>query len=352
MQTNSQLGVAVIGAGRAGMIHARNFGNGHVQGARLVAIADPVAAALEGARSEFGGVAVYTDYVELLNDAAVDAVVVATPSAEHCAIVRAAAGAGKHILCEKPMAMNAGECDLMLKAVAEAGVKLQIGFMRRFDANFMAAKERIEADEIGQVVQVKSLTHGPTTPKPWMYDIRISNGPLSEVNSHDIDTVRWFSGSDFEEVHAIAGNYRSPNASQEYPHFYDNVVLSARLANGMQGVVLGAQGVQYGYDARCEVLGERGLITVGDLAATSVFTHTVSGSNTQIVHSWMRLFLDAYRNEDAAFTVCIHEDQPPQVSGLDGKAAVMVVNAGNRSIVERRPVLLSEVAMDACGGGE
>jgi myo-inositol 2-dehydrogenase/D-chiro-inositol 1-dehydrogenase/scyllo-inositol 2-dehydrogenase (NAD+) len=257
---------------------------------------------------------------------------------------KAAAQAGKHILCEKPMAMNAAECDRMLAAVERAGVKLQIGFMRRFDAGFVAAKERVDAGEIGRVVQVKSLTHGPTTPKPWMYDIRKSNGPLSEVNSHDIDTVRWFSGSEFEEVYAIAGNYRSPEARQQYPDFYDNVILSARLENGMQGAITGAQGVQYGYDARCEILGEKGLITVGSLAATSVATHTVAGSTTPIVHSWMDLFLDAYRAEDEDFVRCILDDRRPRAGGRDGKAAVMVVNAGNRSIVERRPVRLSEEA--------
>jgi myo-inositol 2-dehydrogenase/D-chiro-inositol 1-dehydrogenase/scyllo-inositol 2-dehydrogenase (NAD+) len=242
------------------------------------------------------------------------------------------------------MAMNAPECDAMLAAVEQAGVKLQIGFMRRYDAGFVAAKQRVDAGEIGKVVLVRSLTHGPSTPKPWMYDIRKSNGPLSEVNSHDIDTVRWFSGSEFEEVYCIAGNFRSPEARQQYPDFYDNVLLSARLDNGMQGSITGAQGVQYGYDARCEILGEKGLITVGSLAADSVATHTAAGSTASIVHSWMDLFLDAYRAEDEDFVRCILDDRLPRADGHDGKAAVTVVNAGNRSIVQRRPVRLGEEA--------
>jgi myo-inositol 2-dehydrogenase/D-chiro-inositol 1-dehydrogenase/scyllo-inositol 2-dehydrogenase (NAD+) len=336
------VGVAVIGAGRAGMIHARNFASGSIAGAELVAVAEPLEEARCKASQELHLARACSDYRELLSNRTTDAIVVATPSAYHCEIVVAAAQAKKHILCEKPMAMNAAECDEMLAAVKQAGVKLQIGFMRRFDAGFVAAKKRIEAGEIGRVVLVKSLTHGPTTPKPWMYDIRKSNGPLSEVNSHDIDTVRWFSDSEFEEVYAIAGNYRSPDAREEYPDFYDNVVLSARLASGMQGSITGAQGVQYGYDARCEILGEKGLITVGSLAANSVTTHTVGRSTSTIVHSWMDLFLDAYRVEDEDFVRCILEDRQPRADGQDGKAAVMVVNAGNRSIVERRPVRLSE----------
>ena len=329
------------------MIHARNFSFGRVAQASLAAIVEPVEPARQAASQELRLERVYADYRQALADPAVDAVVVATPSEHHSAIVVAAARAGKHILCEKPMAMNERECDEMLAAVDRAGVKLQIGFMRRFDAGFVAARQRIEAGEIGRVVLVKSLTYGPSIPKPWMYDIRQSNGPLSEVNSHDIDTLRWFSGSEFEEVYAIAGNYRSPDALQTYPDFYDNVVLSARMKNGMQGSICGAQGVRYGYDARCEILGENGLITVGSLAAAAVTTHNATGSTTPIVHSWTDLFLDGYRAEDEDFVRCIRENCRPRVGGVDGKAAVQVVNAGNRSIRERRPVRLDEEGVAA-----
>ncbi|MHB0958045.1 MAG: Gfo/Idh/MocA family oxidoreductase [Pirellulaceae bacterium] len=342
MATASQLGIAVIGTGRAGMIHARNFAAGRVPGAALALLVDPVAESRQAACQELSFEHASSDYRDALRSPSVDAVVVATPSALHCEIVVAAARAGKHVLCEKPMGMHAGECDTMLDAVEQAGVKLQIGFMRRFDAGFVAAKQRVDAGEIGRVVLVKSLTHGPTTPKPWMYDIRKSNGPLSEVNSHDIDTVRWVSGSEFDEVFAVAGNYRSPGARAQFPDFYDNVVLSARLENGMQGSICGAQGVEYGYDSRCEILGEKGLITVGSLAANTVTTHTLAGSTSAIVRSWQNLFLDAYRAEDEDFVRCVWEDRAPCAGGQDGKAAVMVVNAGNRSIVERRPVRISE----------
>lgn len=342
------VGICVIGAGRAGMIHARNFALGRVADAQLVAVVEPVAAARVQAGEELPGVRCYADYEEALGDPRVDAVVVATPTTFHRPIVVAAARAGKHILCEKPMALRGAECDEMIAAAAAAHVTLQIGFMRRFDAGFVAAKARVDAGEIGAVVLVKSLTHGPTTPKPWMYDIRKSLGPLAEVNSHDIDSLRWFTGSEFAEVYAIAGNYRSPQAREPYPDFYDNVLLTARMRNGMQGSISGAQGVQYGYDARCEILGERGLITVGSLAANSVVRYTVDGSQAAVVHSWMNLFLDAYRAEDEDFVRCLREARPPRAGGLDGKAAVMVVNAGNQSIAERRPVRLE--ALESAAG--
>jgi predicted dehydrogenase len=344
MDSSSKIAVAVIGAGRAGMIHARNFASGRVDGASLAALVDPDDQACRAACRQLSLPLGCPDYREVLRDPGVHAVVVATPSAFHAEIVIAAARAGKHVLCEKPMAMDVAQCDAMLAAVEDAGVKLQVGFMRRYDAGFVAAKQRVEAGEIGRVVLIKSLTHGPSQPKDWMYDLRKSNGPLSEVNSHDIDTLRWFSGSEFDEVYAIGGNYRCPEARPSHPDFYDNVILSARMANGMQGFLSGAQGVRYGYDARCEILGEHGLIMVGRLAADSVVVHTGARSSTAVVTSWMDLFQEAYRAEDEDFVRCIVEDRQPRAGGQDGKAAVMVVNAGNRSIVERRPVRLHEEA--------
>lgn len=342
MAEGSKLAVAVIGAGRAGLIHAHNFAAGRVAGASLATVVEPVESVRWRACQELCLARAEGDYRDVLRDATIAAVIVATPSATHCEIVVAAAAAGKHILCEKPMALTVADCDRMLAAVDQAGVKLQIGFMRRFDPDFLEAKELLDRGKIGRAVLIKSLTHGPSTPQPWMYDLEKSNGPLSEVNSHDIDTLRWFSGSEFEEVFAIGGNFRSPQARQQFPDFYDNVILSARLANGMQGFIAGAQGVQYGYDARCEILGERGLITAGRLTGDSVVRHTASGSRRAVVRSWMDLFSAAYCEEDQDFVRCIQEDRRPRAEGRDGRAAVLVVNAGNRSIRERRPVNLSE----------
>jgi myo-inositol 2-dehydrogenase/D-chiro-inositol 1-dehydrogenase/scyllo-inositol 2-dehydrogenase (NAD+) len=175
------IGVCVIGAGRAGMMHARNLAA--TAGAALAAIADPEPRALRAASDQFPGATPYGDYRQALQDRRVQAVVVASPTGSHRDIVVAAAKAGKHVFCEKPMAVNVAECEEMIAAAARHNVKLQIGFMRRFDAGFIAAKARIDSGEIGQAVLIKSLTHGPNVPKPWMYDISKSNGPLAEVAS-------------------------------------------------------------------------------------------------------------------------------------------------------------------------
>ncbi|MBN1834456.1 MAG: Gfo/Idh/MocA family oxidoreductase [Spirochaetales bacterium] len=338
-----KIGVCVIGSGRAGMIHARNYVRG-IPGAELVALADSREDMVREACAELELEKSFLEYREALKDDAVGAVVVATPTVFHRDIVVAAARAGKHVFCEKPMAMNVAECSEMIEAAERAGVNLQIGFMRRFDAGFQQARKQIADGEIGQVVLVKSLTRGPSVPQPWMYDIAASNGPLAEVNSHDIDTLHWFTGSEFREVYAIAGNYRCPEARAEHPDFYDNVVLTASFANGAQGVIDGAVSVGYGYDARVEVLGTDGVLFIGQIEDLPV---AVCARDQKVVRrsvwSWRGLFTDAYRAEDESFIAAIREERPPEVTGVDGRRAVQVVNAGNRSIAERRPVVLDEV---------
>lgn len=339
----NKVGVCVFGTGRAGLIHARNFARG-IEGAFLAALVDPQEEALAAAGRELGIDRCFTDYREALEDPAIQAVIVVTPTRLHREIAVAAARSGRHILCEKPMAISVEECRDMIRAAEEQRVVLQIGFMRRFDPSFRAAKEAIERGDIGPVVQVKSLTHGPSVPQPWMYDLDSSNGPLAEVNSHDIDTLRWYTGGEFQEVYALAGNYRCLEAKADFPDFYDNVSLLARFRNGMQGFIGGAVSVSYGYDSRVEILGTRGLLCVGRQEQGSTVTCTSQGAIVRpFVRSWRNLFVEAYEEEDREFIRAIIEERTPRVTGRDGLLAVQVVEAGNRSIREGRPVSLPEL---------
>ena len=326
------LGICLIGCGRAGMIHARNYVN-KVKGARMVACADVVEAAAKAAADELGIDKWFTDYREALKLQEVDAVVVVSPTNLHREIVIDCADAGKHIFCEKPMAMNVQECQDMIDACERNHVKLQIGFMRRHDKSFKQAKELLDSGAIGDLVQIHSHTRGPSKPRPWMYDIKKSNGILAEVNSHDIDACRWFAGSDMVKLYAIAGNYRNPEARAEYPDYYDSVVMSGSFANGVQFVIDGAAYVQYGYDSHVELVGTKGVLHVGRSEGSSVRCTTVEhGTSQPFINSWMTLFEDAYLAEDNAFTQAVLNDAPTPVTGYDGLQAVKVVEAGNRSI--------------------
>ena len=333
-----KLGICLIGCGRAGMIHARNYKN-KIENARMVACVDAVEAAAKAAAEEMGIDKYYTDYHEILNDPQVDAVVVVAPTDLHKQIVIDCAAAGKHIFCEKPMAMTVEECDEMIEACDKAEVKLQIGFMRRFDASFREAKRLVDSGAIGELVQIHSNTRGPSKPRPWMYDIKMSNGILAEVNSHDIDAVRWMAGSDIESVYAVAGNFRNPEAKEQYPDYYDSVLMNGTLKSGVHFCIDGAAYVQYGYDPKMEIIGTKGKINVGRSDKEFVHCTTVeNGTNTPFINSWMTLFIDAYLAEDTSFVNAVLNDTPVEVSGVDGRMAVATVEAGNCSITEKKIV--------------
>lgn len=340
MTMKERIRICLIGCGRAGMIHARSYA-GQVKGAELVALCDAVEEGLKAAQEELQVKYVYTDYREAMKNEEIDAVVVVTPTQFHKDIVVAAADAGKHIFCEKPMASSPEECDAMIEACRRNHVKLQMGFMRRFDKNFRRGKEIVASGAIGRVAMLKSNTYGPSEPKEWMYDIRKNQGPIGEVNSHDLDIVRWYAGSEPKKIYAAGNNFRSPEKAEEYPDYYDSCSLTVEFENGVIGVITGAQYVQYGYDARTEILGTNGIVKIGTQNANSV--ETVTGD--MVIHadsmdSWRTLFQEAYVAEAQAFVDAILHDTEPEVTGEDGKMALLMVNAGVQSYLEKRPVEL------------
>lgn len=330
--------VCLIGCGRAGMIHGRNYA-GRISNAELIALCDPFEESLKKAAEELSVKYLYTDYRDAMKNEEIDAVIVVTPTGLHREIVTAAAKAGKHVFCEKPMADSEEECEEMIKVCKENGVKLQIGFMRRFDRNFRRGKEILDEGRIGQVTSIRSNTYGPSEPQEWMYDVHKSYGPIGEVNSHDFDTVRWYAGSEVKRIHAIGRNFRSTEKASEYPDFYDTCGVLLEFENGVIGMVSGAQYVKYGYDSRAEILGTDGIIKVGTQKADSVETVTKDQvCQTDSITSWRSLFTEAYTAEAASFINCIINDTEPEVTGHDGKMALKIVHAGLRSILEKRPI--------------
>ena len=335
--------VCLIGCGRAGMIHARSYA-GSVRDAELIALCDPMVDNLRAAQAELNARYAYADYREALQNPEIDAVIVVTPTQFHRDIVIAAAKAKKHVFCEKPMASTARECDEMIEACRENGVKLQLGFMRRFDKSFRRGKALLDSGTVGRVTLLKSNTYGPSQPKVWMYDVRRNYGPIGEVNSHDFDTLRWYAGSEVKMIHVVGHNFRSPEVAAEYPDYYDTCSVLLEFENGIVGVITGAQYVAYGYDARAEILGTDGIIKVG---AQQANTAEVVTRDQKIVadsmDSWRTLFREAYVEEDRAFVRCIIDGTEPEVTGHDGKMALVLVQEGLRSILEKRPVFIQNV---------
>jgi myo-inositol 2-dehydrogenase/D-chiro-inositol 1-dehydrogenase/scyllo-inositol 2-dehydrogenase (NAD+) len=332
--------ICLVGAGRAGMVHAKNVVH-YIQSAVLVALVDTNQKALEESGRELGMKNLYTDYREALTRDDVEAVIIVTPTFTHAEIACYAAQNKKHIMLEKPMALSPGECDRINDATKNNAVKLQIGFMRRFDMAFTKAKAIIDTGEMGRVMIIKSTGRGPGLPPPWAYDLSRSNGMLAEVNSHDFDSIRWLVGSDYERVYAQAENFKCQGLRKEYPNFYDNAVVNVRLKNGSLGFVDGTCPAGYGYDARVEILCEKGLIQIGDFKEPG-FTW-VKGDGTTVhsaFRSWRDRFKDAYLAEMEHFVRAILNDSEPCVTGEDGKKAVEVVIAANKSIQTGIPIQL------------
>ena len=338
--------ICLVGAGRAGKVHANTIAN-FLPSAHLSAIVEAVSETRKAAGDSFGvePPALFDSLESALQSADFEAVVITTPTFTHASLAVMAAQAGKHIFLEKPMAISLAECDAIIHAVQGSGVLLQIGFMRRFDPEFAAAASRIEKGEIGQPMMVKSLTHGPGLPPAWARDLSQSNGMLAEVNSHDWDCVRWLMGSNFKRVYAETANFKGAANQVETPNFYDNALVTIQFENGGLGSISGVCPCGYGYDARVEVVGEKGILQIGQLQgqALVVCTNRDQGLITPIYRTWPERFAWAYVNELRHFVDCVRYGKVPQVGGEDGRWAVAGVLAATKSFLEQRPVSLNEI---------
>ena len=195
-----------------------------------------------------------------------DAVVITTPTPTHLPLTSTAAAHKKHVFLEKPMALNLRECDAIMEVTRKEGVLLQLGFMRRFDPEFVAAAARIQAGEIGQPMMIKSNTHGPGLPPPWARDLRTSNGMLAEVNSHDWDTTRWLMGSDYARVYAEVANFKGAAHGVDDRQFLRQRSWSTSSSRtAAWDLISGVCPCGYGYDARVEIVGEKGIMQIGTL---------------------------------------------------------------------------------------
>jgi myo-inositol 2-dehydrogenase/D-chiro-inositol 1-dehydrogenase/scyllo-inositol 2-dehydrogenase (NAD+) len=337
------LAVAVVGTGRAGLVHARNFASG-VGGARLAALADPSEEALTVAAAETWCDRTFTDPLEAVAADDVEAVVIASPTFTHAELAVAALAAGKHVLCEKPLASTLDEAAAIARAAAESDATFLMAFMRRFDATWMSLAERIAAGEIGEPLLVRSTGRGPGLPPEWALDPETSGGLIAEVNSHDLDSIRWFSGQEFETVYAVGRAAKRPDLAERFPGFVDVVLAAFELSGGALAQLDGACPADYGYDARVEVYGSEGVAFAGDPRRGSALLVRRGEAVSEPVRGWRDLFADAYRAEDAHLAAVARGEAEPRTSANDGVRALEAVFAVNRSLAEGAPVVFARAA--------
>ncbi len=334
-----KLNIGLIGAGRIGRLHAENLAY-RLPEANPVAVSDIFVDAAVKIAAELGIPAAYQDHRPILEDKAIEAVLICSSTDTHAQLIEEAAAAGKHIFCEKPIALDLNKIDDALAAVDQAGVKLQVGFNRRFDPNFSRVREVVASGEIG-TPHILRITSRDPQPPPIEY-IKVSGGIFLDMTIHDFDMARFLMGSEVEEIYAAGSVLVDPAIGEAGD--IDTTIINLRFANGALGTIDNSRQAVYGYDQRVEVFGSAGMVAVSNNTPDSAVV-----SNTQGVHGSLPLFFfverytESYLAEMKAFIDCILEDKTPPVTGLDGRVPVVMGYAAQKSYVENRPVKLSEV---------
>ena len=339
MDTNKTIRFGVIGAGRIGKIHAENLAT-RVPGASVAAIADVNQAAAQELAARLHVPAVYADYHAILSDPEIDAVAICSSTDTHAKIVGEAARAGKHIFCEKPIDHDLAKIDAALQAVADAGVKLQIGFNRRFDPNFLHVREMVAAGKIGEPHIVRITSRDPAPP-PAEY-AAASGGMFLDMTIHDFDMARYLSGSEVVEVYAAAAVLVDPAIGAAGD--VDTAVITLRFANGAIGTIDNSRKAVYGYDQRVEVFGSGGMLQAFNNTPHNDFYANAEGvTSAKPLYFFLERYTESFIAEMRAFVESIQQDCPPPVTGADGRVPVLIAMAAKKSHDENRPVKLSEV---------
>ncbi len=333
-----KVNIAVIGTGRMGSVHVRNIAR-LIPEANLVAICDIRLEVARAIAEECGIQRVVQDYHDLLADKSIEAVLIATSTNTHAFIMKDVAAAGKHIFCEKPLALDLTEIDEALREVEKAGVKLQIGFNRRFDKSFQQVHEIVCSGEIGHPCILRITSRDPEVPA--MEFMRVSGGMFLDMSIHDFDMAR-FQVGEIEEVYAIGGVLVEP-ALNEFRDI-DTNVITLKFANGAVGTIDNSRKAVYGYDQRLEVFCSNGTaMAENEKENVAVKGNPEGFHSARIPHFFMNRYASCYVEEVRQFVECVREDKPTSITGKDGRAAVVLGYAAGKSLRENRPVKVSEI---------
>ena len=344
-----KLRIGVLGVGEMGRRHAENLRH-MVPGAELVGVADVDQARARKVASELGIDDSFGSLDSLLERKDIHAVLIATPDKFHAQGICAAAAAGKDILCEKPLAVNLEDAVCALKAVADAGVRLQIGFMRRYDPAYAAAMRRVEGGEIGEPVIFKSVGRDKDVPPLAAYQSRV-NGMLFYNNTiHDFDLARWLMHDEIVETHA----YTTVAIRPEVAEYGDVVagVVNLKYGKGAVGNIESYVQAIYAYDVRTEIVGSKGSIFVGSLQQTPALFLNAHGSSRTLADHFLSRFTDAYLFEVRDFVENMLADRPPRVTGEDGLRSLEIAVAAEKSHLQGKPCKVGKGSIDQVRGAE
>jgi myo-inositol 2-dehydrogenase/D-chiro-inositol 1-dehydrogenase len=334
-----RLNVGILGAGRIGKVHAESVAF-RVPEACALAVTDLNRDAAEQIAARCGIPKVAGSADQILADPAIQAVLICTPTDTHAELIARAAQAGKHIFCEKPIAHNLSKIDVALEAVRQAGVKLQIGFNRRFDSNFARVRAAVVGGEIGVPRLLHIISRDPAPP-PISY-LKPSGGIFLDMTIHDFDMARFLIGDEVDEVYTAGGVMVDPAIGDAGD--LDTAVIILRFRNGVIGTIDNCRQAAYGYDQRVEILG-----STGKVATENRYPNQATISTGQCVRQdlplnfFMDRYVESFSNEIRAFVRSVLEDKPTAVTGADGRIPVVMGLAARKSFDERRSVRLDEI---------
>jgi myo-inositol 2-dehydrogenase/D-chiro-inositol 1-dehydrogenase len=325
--------VALIGCGRIGQVHARTLASLR-ELCDFVAIDDWNLEAAQKTCTMLDVPKATADGEAVLADPDIDAVIIASSTETHAPYIELAARYGKDIFTEKPIALDIETTDRALDAVRQAGVRLQVGFQRRFDAGYVSAKTAIQSGELGTLEMIRDAMRDPEPP-PVDY-IKRSGGLFRDMTVHNFDSVRWLMGEDPIELHATASTLVSDDFREA--NDVDTSIVTMRFPSGAIASIENSRRSGFGYDVRTEIFGSEGALMVGESRGTPVRRYSAAGVLEDHQHFFLERFREAYRQELIAFLMAIRDDSPVAVTGADGRAALLLAYAAEQSLREHRPV--------------
>ena len=335
-----QLNIGIIGAGRIGKVHMKSI-TYSVPGAKVLGITDVFPDALPALAAEYGIEKIYPDYKAMLADPEIDAVLVCSSTDTHADISIDAAKAGKHVFCEKPVDLTPEKVLAVIAAVKEAGVKLQVGFNRRFDHNFAHIRELINEGKIGKLELVKITSRDPEPP-PAQY-AAVSGGIFLDMTIHDFDMACFIAGSEVDEVYVNATCLVDPAIGEAGD--VDTAIISLKFKNGAIGVIDNSRRAAYGYDQRVEVFGSLGMAADENDGDSTVKLSTASGVvGEKPQFFFLERYMASFTEEMRQFIKAITEDTDVPVGIHAGLMSVVLAKAAKKSLDEHRPVKISEIA--------
>lgn len=338
--STKKLHFGLIGAGRIGRVHAETVAF-RLPEAEIVAITDVNREAAQALAARCGIPSVVPAAAEIFADPKIDAVLICTSTDTHAGLIVDAAKAGKHIFCEKPISLSLDKIDSSLAAVKTAGVKLQVGFNRRFDSNFLRVRQAVASGEIGTPSLLHIISRDPAPP-PLSY-LRPSGGIFLDMMIHDFDMARYLTGEEVEEVYASAGVLIEPGFRNEDD--FDTAIVVLHFRGGAIGTIDNSRKAVFGYDQRVEILGSKGKIATENRYPNQVVVSGEKSVYTDLpLNFFMQRYTESFALELELFTQAVLEDKPVPVTGADSRVPVVMALAARKSLDERRPVRLSEVS--------